>query len=151
MLDQFGRVDIRNDDRRIERRVQFFHRGNRPLGPDSHHDPVRMHQVLDGEPFAQKFRVADDIKLNGRLAVPLDRLGDLVTGFHRNGAFIDNDLVAGHSGSDISGYLFDETQIHTTIRQRRGGHGDKNDVGIFDSFSGAGREFEAPGSNVFLN
>ena len=31
VLDQFGGIDVGDDDRRVERRVNFLHRRNRPL------------------------------------------------------------------------------------------------------------------------
>ena len=56
VLDEFGGVDVRDDDRRLERRVNFLHRGDGPLRADADDNAVGIHQIADGKAFAEKFR-----------------------------------------------------------------------------------------------
>ena len=115
VLDQFRGIDVRDDDRRVEGRINFLHGLHRPLGANPHHHPVGLHQVLDGEAFAQKFGIADHVEVHPGLAVALDRFGDLFAGLDRDGAFVHHDLVARHGAGDFARDALDETQIHRAI------------------------------------
>ena len=128
MFNQFGGVDVGHDDRRLERGIDLFHRRNRPLRANADDDAVGLHEVLDGEAFAEEFGVADDVTFDAGLAVTLDGFGDFVAGLDGHGALIDDDLVIGHGRGDFTGDPFDEARIHRTVRQRRRRHGDENDV-----------------------
>ncbi len=151
MLDQLCRVYIGDDDRRVERGEDFLHRRHWPLGAHADDDAVRFHQVFDSKAFAQKLRVADHIEIHARFAVTLDGLGHLIAGLHRHGAFVHHDLVAGQDGGDFAGDLFDKAQIHRTVGQRRGGHGDEDDVRFFDALGRAGGKAQAACRHVFLH
>ena len=78
VLDQFGGIDVRDDDGRVERRVNFLHRLHRPLRADADHDAVRLHQIVHRKAFAQELRVADDVKFHLRFAIALDGLGNFI-------------------------------------------------------------------------
>ena len=121
------------------------------MGPDTNHDPVRLHQILDGESLAQKLRVADDVEMHPGLAVAFDRFRHLVAGFDRHGAFIHHNFVAGHGAGDFPRDLLDETQIHRPVRQRRSRDGDQDDLRFFNAFGGAGGEAQAARGNVLFH
>src|ERR1044071_3811123 len=55
-----------------------------------------------------KARVDFDVEVHACLAVALDGLGYLVAGLDRDGALVDDDLIAGHGGGDLASDLFDE-------------------------------------------
>ena len=127
------------------------HRRHGPLRADADDNAVRFHQILDGKTFAEKFRITDHVEFDARLAVALDRFGHLFTRPHGHGAFVHNDPIGRHGAGDFAGDLFDETQVDGPVRQRRGGHGDENDVGLFHALGGAGREVEPAGRHVPLH
>ena len=56
VLDEFGGIDVGDDDGRVERRVNLLHRRDGPLRADADDHAVRLHQIADGKTFAQKFR-----------------------------------------------------------------------------------------------
>src|SRR5438552_18320153 len=112
MLDQFSRVDISDNDRGIEWRINLFDSGHGPLIPDADHEAVRLHQVLNREAFAQELRVADNVEIHSRLAISLDSFGHLIACFYRDGALIDHDLVARQSAGNLPGHLLDKAQIN---------------------------------------
>ncbi len=93
VLDEFGGIDVGDDNRRVERRVNLLHGRDRPLRADADDHAVGLHQIADGKTFAEKFRIADDIKFHLRLAITLDGLGHLFAGLDRHGAFVHDDLV----------------------------------------------------------
>ena len=64
VLDEFGGVDVGDDDRRVERRVNLLHRGDGPLRADADDHAVGLHQIADGKTFAEKFGIADDVKFH---------------------------------------------------------------------------------------
>src|ERR1044071_3747895 len=70
--------------------------------------------VKTGEKVAEtikrycKARVDFDVEVHACLAVALDGLGYLVAGLDRDGALVDDDLIAGHGGGDLASDLFDE-------------------------------------------
>ena len=151
MLDQLRRIDVGDDDGGVERRVDFLHGRDGALGFDADDDPIRLHQVLHRETFPQKLRVAHHVELHLRFAVAFNGLLDLVAGLDRHGAFIDDDLVGGHGSGDLTGDLFDETEVNGPIRQGWSGDGDEDNVGFADAFSGAGGEAKAPRSHVLFD
>src|SRR5208283_373116 len=69
VLDEFGGIDVGDDDGRVERRVNLLHHRGGTLRTDTDDNPVRFHQVADGKTFAQKFGVADHIKVHLRPAI----------------------------------------------------------------------------------
>ena len=151
MLDEFGGVDVGDDNRRVERLVNFLHRGDGPLRADADDDAVGLHQIADGKTFAEKFRIADDIKFHLRLAIALDGFRNLFAGLDGDGALVHDDFVTGHGGGDVARDVLDEAQVHRTVRLRRRGHGDENHVGFLDALGGAVGEFKPPGGGVFLD
>ena len=148
MFDEFGGVDVRHDNRRVEGRVDLLHRRNGPWRTDPDDDPVRPHQVLDGKAFPEEFRVADHVELDRRLAVTLDRFGHLVPGPDRHRALVHHDLMAGHRRGNVTGNPLDETQVHRPVRQRRRGDGNENHVRLLHALGRAGGETQPAGRRV---
>ena len=151
VFDQLGGVDVGDDDGGFERLIDFLHRGDGTGGAGADDNPIGLHQIFDGETFAEEFGVAHHVELHLGLAVALDGFGHLVAGAHGHGALVHDDLVARHGGGDVAGHDLDETQIDGAVGLRRGGHGDEDDVGVLDAFAGAGGETEAPGGDVALD
>lgn len=131
--------------------VHVLHRLHRAGRTDADDDAIRLHQILDREPLAQEFRVADHVEFHLRFAVALDRLGHLVAGADRHGAFVHDNLVAGHGCRDLPGHGLDKAQIDRAVRLRRRGHGDEDHVGILDAVLGGGGKAEAAGGDVVLH
>lgn len=148
MLDQFGGIDVRHHDGRLERSVDFLHGLNGALGLDADNDAIGLHEVLDGEAFAEKFWIADDVEFDLGLAVAGDGFGDFLTGLDGDGAFINDDFVTAHAGGNVAGDAFDESEVDGAVGLGRCGHTDKNDVGILDAFLGGSGEREAAGFDI---
>lgn len=148
MLDQFGGIDVGHHDGRLERSVNFLHGLDGALGLDADNDAIGLHEILDGETFAEKFGIADNVEFDLCLAVAGDGFGDFLAGLDGDGAFIDDDFVAAHACSDVAGDAFDEGEVDGAVRLRRCGDADKNDVGIFDAFLGGSGERESAGFDI---
>ena len=129
MLDQFRGVDVRDDDGRIERLINFLHRRHWPLRSHADHNPVRLHQIFNREPLAQELRVAGHVEIHRAF----DGLGHLVTGLHRHRAFVHDDLVACHRRGNFPRHTFNKAQVHRPVRERRRRHRNENDVRLLDS------------------
>ena len=69
MLNQFRRVDVGNDNGRPEWFIYLFHRRYWASALRTDHDAIRMHEIGNGEPFPQKFRIADNIEINLSLLI----------------------------------------------------------------------------------
>ena len=67
--------------------------GGFAVGADD--DAVGMEEVLDGGAFAQELGVGDHVEEAAGDAVALDGAADPLVGVDRDGAFFDDDLVAG--------------------------------------------------------
>src|SRR5581483_9821196 len=151
VLDQFRRIDVGNDQRRLEGCISLLQGGNRALRTHADDDAVGLHQVLDGEAFAQELRVAYDIEFDFGFAIALDGFGDFIARFDRDGAFVDNDFITGHGGSDLARNLLDEAQVDGTILQGRSWHRDENHVRVLNPLRGAGGEPEPPVGSVLFD
>src|SRR3954447_2927978 len=64
VLDQLRGVDIRDDDRRLERLVDGFHGSHGALGAHAHDHAVGLHEIIHGETFAKELRVADHVEVH---------------------------------------------------------------------------------------
>ena len=126
MLDEFGGVDVRDEDRRPERLINPFHEisGHLGGGPDDH--AIGLHEVRHGAALPEEFGVRDDVEL-GLFIVAADRFGDFFPGFDRHGRFIDDHPVLPrleHVG-DFAGYPFDMGEVHAAVGLRRRRDGDE--------------------------
>jgi len=110
-----------------------------------------MHQVMNGAAFAKKFGVTNDVKLRAATVVTFDCFGDTLSCFHRHGTFVDNYSIVGEHVCDLAGNLFDEAKINLSVRLRRGGNCDENDLGIVDSFTNAAAEAQTVGRDVAMD
>lgn len=63
MLDQFGAIDIRNENRRIKLRINPYQHllGALGLGPDD--DAIRLEKSINGVAFPHKLRDGGDVKV----------------------------------------------------------------------------------------
>src|ERR1019366_2079977 len=151
VLDEFRRVDVGDDDGRVERRISLRHRGDGTLRADANDDAVGIHQIADGKTFAQKLRIADHDELHPSGAVALDGLGHFFARLHRHGAFVHHDLVTRDGSGDVTGNALYVTQIHRAIGLRRRRHRDENDIGMLHALGGAGGELEPSRSNILFD
>ena len=150
VLDEFGRVDVRNENRSHERLVDFLHHRNGTLAVAADDDAVGLHEVRHRAAFPEKFGITHDIKFRAALVIAADRVGDFLAGFHGHGALVDDHAVlAGlEDGGNLAGDLLNVGKIDAAIWLWRGGDGDENDIGAIHSFLGAGGEMKAPGSDI---
>ena len=72
MLDQLGTANVSHQDGRHERFIDFFHQIDRLFALRSDDNAIRLHQVRHCTAFAQKFRIADHIKLCAEPIVSLN-------------------------------------------------------------------------------
>ena len=151
VLDQLGGVDVGDDDRRFERSINLLHLRHGPFVEDADHDAVGVHQILDGATLAQKFGIADDVKIHFVFVVTADRLGHFLAGLDGHGRFIHDDLVLGHRARDLARHFLDETHVHRTIRLRRRRHGNENHFGFFDALGNLARETQPTCGDVLFD
>ena len=50
MFDEFGGIDVGDDDRRVERFAHLFHGGDGTLRPHAHDHAIRVHQIPTAKP-----------------------------------------------------------------------------------------------------
>src|SRR5665213_2919378 len=151
VLDEFGGINVGDDDGRLERRVNLRHRRDGTLRADTDDDAVGVHQIADGKTFAQKFGIADHVKFRLRRAITLDGLGNFFAGLDRHRAFVHDDFVFRHGGGDVARDALNIAQVHRAVGLRRRGHGDENDLGILHAFSRAVREGKPSDGDIFLD
>ena len=151
VLDQFGGIDVRDDDGSVEGGVNLLHGLHRPLRTDSDDDPIRLHQILDSEAFAEEFGIADHIEIDACFAVTLDGFSHFGAGPDGDGALVHDHLVTGHRPRDFTGHFFDETQVHGPVSQRRRWNRDEDDVRLFHAPGSAGGEAQPSGGDVLFH
>ena len=151
VLDQFGAVDVGDENRCHERLIYFLHHRQRAVAVATNDDAVGFHEVIHRAAFAEELGIADDIEFHTGLGIAADGLGDALAGFHGHGAFVHDDAVAAEADGDFTRDLFDETEVNTSIFLRRGGHRNEDHFAVIDSIGGAGGELEALGDNVFAH
>ena len=152
MFDQFGGIDVGDEDRRVERLIDFFHERQAAVAVAADDDAVGLHQIGHGAAFAQEFGIADHIEV-GVGVVALDRIGDFLAGFDRHRAFIHDDAVFIwlENTGDLAGYPFDKAQVHAAVRLRGRRHGDEDDLGVIDALFDAVGETKPFGGDVALH
>ncbi len=150
MFDQFGGVEVREHDGRVEGLVNFLHRADGALGGDTHDDAVRFHQVLDRGTFAQEFGIAHHINVRAGIAAA-DGLGHFFTGLDRDGAFVHDDAVFLDVDGDFAGDAFDKAQIDAAVGLRRGWNGDEDHLGSGDGLADGGRKGEPARRHVLFH
>ena len=151
VLDQLGRLDVGDDDRRMEGGVKALHGLDRPRRGDADDHAIRLHKIRDGRTLPQKLRIAHHIEVNLALGKPSDGLGHFLPGPDRHGALVHDDFVTGHDGGDVARDSFHKTQIHRSVRLRRGRNGDKNEIGTLDALLRAAGEAKPAGSHILLH
>ena len=144
-LRQLGARAIHHHDRRAgarERLVQRHHHlgAARVLGAD--HDAIGLHEILDRGALLQEFGVADDAERVRRLA-PDDR-PDLLGGADRDGALVDDDLVAVHRPADVLRDPEHVLQIGRSVLALRRADRDEHDLRGFDRACQLRREGQPP-------
>ena len=150
VLDQLGRVEVGEHDRRVEGLVDFPHRGDGAVRGNADDNAVGLHQVLDGGAFAKEFGIADDVDVGAGI-VAADGLRDFLAGLDRDGAFIDDDLVFLDVRGDLARDALDEAEVDAAIRLRRRGHGDEDDLRGFNRVADGRSESQAAGGDVLFN
>ena len=74
-------------------------------------DAVGMEEVGDGGSLAQELGVGDDVEEMAGDAVALHGAADPLVGVDGDGAFFDDDLVAGEGACDLAGDGFDVGEV----------------------------------------
>ena len=151
VLDEFRRIGVGDDERCLERGVQFPHGGFRTRTANADHNAIGLHQVIHRKAFAEELRIANHIKLHLRLAVPANGLGDLLGGLHWHRALVDDDPIAGEVGGDFPSDRFDEAQVYGAVILRRRGHCDENHFRPFHAFRGGPGKVESAGGDIAAN
>ena len=143
MLDQLGRIDVRDYDRRVERRINLPQSSNRALRADPDHNSVWLHQILYRKSLAQKFGIADDVEVCAVTIVSLDRFSHLFACFHRHRAFVHNHPIIRQHACDFARDFLEKTKIDIPACLLGSGNGDKNDLRIIYAVLDAAAETQA--------
>lgn len=151
MFDEFGAVDVCDENGSDEGFVDFLHDGEGAVAVATDDDAVGVHEVFDGAAFAEEFGVGDDVEFDGWFGVAADGLGDAFAGSDGDGAFVDDDAVAIEADGDFSGDFFDVAEVDAAVWLGWGGDGDEDDFAEADAFFCGGGEVEAVGDDVFAN
>lgn len=94
MLDEFGRFDIRDQDRGDEGIVAPAHQVEGLFVVGAKDDAVGVEEVINGAAFAEKLRVGSNAELNAGGSIATHCVTDLLSGFDGDGGFVDDDPVA---------------------------------------------------------
>ena len=106
----------------------------------SNHDAVGMKEIGDGGALAQELRVGDDIEEVAGDAVALDRARDPLVGVDGNGAFFDDNLVAGERAGDLAGDGFDVGEVGVAGLALRRADGDEDGFALAGGLGEIGHE-----------
>ena len=143
---QRGHNDGRLDEE--QRPVEIAHNLLRPraLGADDH--AVRPHEIADGGPFAQKFRVGGNVEIGIRPCLPDNPL-HLAPGADRHGGFGDHHRVTVQRLGDFLRGGIDIAEVSMAIAAPAG-RADRDEHGVraLDPFGQVGGEGQAPGLDV---
>ena len=150
VFDQFSTVDVGDQYRRHKGGIQFLHEGHRPRAIGSDDNTVGVQQVGDRRSFAQKLRVTDHIKINGR-RIPTDGFRHLLPRPDRHRALVDDHFVSLDDRGNVTRHFFNIAQIHTAIGIRRRRHGNEHDIRKVHAFFGIGGELEPPARHRLLH
>ena len=157
VLGQLGGTDIHEDHpvvAAVERVVNFAQQVGGLFAVGAHHNPVRLHEVVDGRPFFQEFRVGDHIKIQLQAAVVqlgTNRGFHLVARANRYGGFVHHHLVIIHVLADGLGHGQHVLQVGRAVFVRRCAHGDELQGAVLDGFLGIGGKGQAAGFNRMLH
>ena len=149
MLDQLGRVEVGDHDRRLKGLVDFLHGRDGAIGRDTDDNAIGLHQVLDGGTFAQELGITDDIDVSTGI-VAADGLRHFFAGLYRDRAFIDDDAVFLDVDGDFPGDSLDEAEVDAAIGLRWCRYGDENDLGFLDGIADGIGEERRPAATFFL-
>ena len=98
----------------------------RVLGADD--DAVRLHEVVDGRTLLEELGVADDAERMRGLAA--DDLADLGGRPDRDGALVDDDLVAVHRAREIPRHVEHVLEVGRPVFAGGRAHGDEDDLRV---------------------
>ena len=111
VLDDLGRVDVRDDHRPLERRVELEQRHRHLLAGRADDDPVGAELSSIAEPSRRNSGFETTSKLTGRRPVALDDRPHQVARAHRHRGLVDDDLVAVERLGDAVGDLLDGGEV----------------------------------------
>jgi hypothetical protein len=74
MLNYLRAVHVGHHDWHHERLINFLHQGQRAIAGRADNNSIWFHEVGDSAAFPEKFRIADNIKINACLVILPDRL-----------------------------------------------------------------------------
>ncbi len=151
MLDQLRAVHVGHHNGSHERLINLLHQSERAIAIRSNNDSVRIHEVGDGASFPEKFRIADDVKIDAGLVVSSDRFRDLFAGLNRHGALVDDDSIFLENLGDLARNSFDVGEVHAAVGLRRRGNRDENNLGMLNAIFDAVRKAQPARGNVAMN
>ena len=127
-----------------ERRVDAVEHGGGALAVGADDDAVGMQEVGDGGAFAEKLGVGDDVEEVAGDAVALDGAANPLVGVDGDGAFFDDDFVAGERAGDLAGDGFDVREVGVAGLALRRADGDEDGVALAGGLGQVGHEAELP-------
>src|SRR5205814_830213 len=68
-----------------------------------------------------------------------------------HGGLVHDDFVFGHRAGNLARDAFDEAHVHRTVRPRRCGNRDEDDVGVFHAVGNLAGKAQATGGDVLLH
>jgi hypothetical protein len=144
VLAQLGAGAVHHHDRRAsarERRIEFLHqlRGARIFRTDHH--AIGLHEVVDRRALFQELGIADDAERMRGLAA--NNFANLGSSTNRNGALVDDDLVAVHRLRQIAGNSEHVLQVRRAVLTGGCADGDEDDLRLLHAAREGGREREA--------
>ena len=109
MFDQLGGVDVRYEDRSHKWLVDFLHESDGPLAVAADNNTVGLHEIRHCATFAEELGIAHDVELRAGFVVAADGVCNLLAGFYRHGALINNNTVLAllENCSNFASHLLD--------------------------------------------
>ena len=130
----------------VERVVNFTQQVRGLFAIGAHHNPVRLHEVVDGRSSFQELRVGDHIEIQLQAAMiqlRTNRRFHLVAGANRYGGFVHHHLVIIHVLADGLGHGQHILQVGRAVFIRRRAHGDELQGAVLDGFFSIGGKGKA--------
>ena len=135
----------------LEGPVQAAHHPHGPLVICSHHNPVRLHEIIHRRPFLEELRIGHHAIGRGQ-APGLEFFPNggphLVGGPHGHGGLIHDDLVIGHVLADIAGGSQHVLQIGGAVFVGRRTHGNELHGAVSHGLGHVGGKTQAACSHI---
>ena len=148
VFDHLGRAQVGHDDAGAQRQMQLRDLFGRNRAVAAQHDPVRIHEVIEGRALAGELGATDHVEFHRLFLVAGDDVGHPVACPHRHGALVDHDQGLMHGLGDGLSRHAHILEVGLSVHAGGRAHADENELGVSQRLIIASGKGETPGVDV---